>query len=281
METQPTGVDPVAYSVRVYRFLLKAYPSRFRREYGSDMLQVFQDCCRQASHRNGTNGMLRLWAVTLIDFLHSVFEQHIQKEIEMSRSQLIKWSGWALILGSLAFLITFAADSLAASVISSILLAAGLVGLRARFGKNAGRFGRTILLAGVIGTVVLYALLAVLYLFQSAIHLQASGNFNPDSLWVLLFGGPAVVLLALALFGLAALRTRPMPRLNWLPLLAGIWFPVIYLLIAGYIFTNFGRYPYQYQTQTAMYILFTIQFVALCGLGALLAADAPRAMAPA
>jgi len=199
----------------------------------------------------------------------------------MSKSQFIKLTGWAFILGSFGF-ITILADSnsltLAGSVISSILLAVGMLGLRARYGENVGGFGRNILLIGVIGMVLLYIVLASLALMYSfgvllVILIQAKG------LWILLFGGPAVVLLGLTLFGLAALRSKPMVRLNWLPVFAGIWYPVVYFFLAGYIFTHNGAYPQQ--NQTAIQMIFSIQFIALCVLGFILITDTRQEMATA
>jgi len=200
----------------------------------------------------------------------------------MSKSRFIKLSGPAFILGSFGFLTLIVKSdelALAGSVISSILLAAGMLGLRARHGENAGGFGRNILLAGVIGMVLLYVILASLALLYSAGILSAMRIQLSSSLWILLFGGPAVLLSALTLFGLAALRSKPMVRLNWLPVFAGIWYPVFYFFLFGYLFTRNGVYPAQYQT--GFDVLFLVQFIALCTFGAVLAADIPREMAAA
>jgi len=224
--------------------------------------------------------MVRLWAITLLDFLRSVVEQHLQKETHMSKSQLIRFSGWAFILGGFAFIISLPTDSFAWSVISSILLATGLLGLRARYGEKAGGFGRSILLIGVIGAVVLYMVLAsIAIMYYSGVQSVTLLHAVENGLWILLFGGPAITLLGLTLFGLAALRSKPMPRLNWLPFVAGIWYPVWYLFMAGYLSTNNGAYPTQYQTGFNM--LFLIQFIALCVFGAFLSTDSPQDMATA
>ncbi len=195
----------------------------------------------------------------------------------MSKSQFVKLSGWALILGSFAFMMSILGDSLAASLISSILLAAGMLGLRARYGENAGSFGRNILLIGVIGMVLLYMVLMSFWVLY-AMQIQALRNPN-QNLWILLFGGPAIILLALTLFGLIALRDKPMARLNWLPVFAGIWYPVIYFFIFGYIFTNNGAYPVQYQT--AINMMMFVQSIALCALGLILVTDTSQEMATA
>jgi hypothetical protein len=68
-----------------------------------------------------------------------------------------------------------------------------------------------------------------------------------------------------------------MPRLNWLPAFAGIWYPVFYFFLASYLFTHNGVYPGQYQT--AFNIMFLIQFLALCAFGAVLLNDATQEIA--
>jgi hypothetical protein len=67
----------LAASERVYRALLAAYPTRFRREYGSDMAQVFSDCCRTAYRCHGLPGLLRLWTYTLLDLLTTAPREHM------------------------------------------------------------------------------------------------------------------------------------------------------------------------------------------------------------
>src|SRR6185503_13960819 len=66
------GVSP-----RVYRLLLLAYPADFRREYGSQMTQVFRDCCRQQVQQAGTLGLLRVWFQALRDLVQTVPYEHL------------------------------------------------------------------------------------------------------------------------------------------------------------------------------------------------------------
>jgi hypothetical protein len=88
-----------------------------------------------------------------------------------------------------------------------------------------------------------------------------------------------LVLLGLTLYGLTALRSKLMARLNWLPLFAGIWYPAMYFFLAGYLFTNNGAYPNQYQV--AFDLVFAIQFIALCGLGIFLVTESRQELATA
>ena len=203
----------------------------------------------------------------------------------MSKSKLIKFSGWAFILGSFAFVtIMSGSDALAfpGSVISAILVAVGLSGLRARYGERAGGFGGNILRASVIGIILFYLILvllvlAVLVLFGIRSH-QAE-SLAQSGLWLLLVGGPAVGLLGLTLFGLTSLRNKPMSQLNGLPVVTGIWYPLVYLFLAIFLFTHHGAYPHKYHN--AMQMMFLIQFATLCVFGAIVAGDAPQEIAAA
>ena len=96
MRSRSTDLPIVAFSTSLYRLLLTAYPAQFQQEYGPQMVQVFQDCCLRALRQGGTNGMVRLWAVTLLDLIQSVISEYRQKEVDMSKSQLIKFSGYPM-----------------------------------------------------------------------------------------------------------------------------------------------------------------------------------------
>jgi hypothetical protein len=203
------------------------------------------------------------------------------KEIDMSKSQFVKFSGWAFILGSFSFATILTGSdppAIPGSVISAILLAVGMVGLRAGYGERANSLGRNmLLLVGMLGPILWVIVIAFMAFMYS------SGNLTitqiEKGLWILIFGGPAITLLGLTLFGLAALRSKPMARLNWLPVFAGIWYPAVYFFLAGYLFTHNGIYPGQYQT--AFNMIFLMQFIALCVFGYALATDTFREMATA
>ena len=62
-------------SPRVYALLLFAYPAEFRREYGSQMTQVFRDSHRDR-RKAGKLGLLTLWLNTLADLIQSASNEH-------------------------------------------------------------------------------------------------------------------------------------------------------------------------------------------------------------
>lgn len=189
----------------------------------------------------------------------------------MSKSELIKSSGWAFIAGAVAFITLLSrSDPIAipGSVVSAILLAVGMSGLRTAYGECVGSVGRSMLLLGMLGPVGW----VIGLVFMGIMGVEAIEK----GLWVLLFVGPAISLLGLTLFGLTALVSKPMPRLNWLPLLVGIWYPVAYTFLS---YDLLHKRVVTDQYLPALVVIALIQFLALCILGAVLIDDSSKELA--
>src|SRR5437868_270998 len=75
----------IAVSEHLYQQLLGAYPAAFRHLYGSQMTQVFLDCCRVAYQQSGTRGVLQLWIPTLGDLVRNVIAEHSSMLIQKLR----------------------------------------------------------------------------------------------------------------------------------------------------------------------------------------------------
>ena len=192
----------------------------------------------------------------------------------MLKSEYTKFSGWAFVAGAFAFLTilsTSDAIQIPGSVLSSMLLAGGMSGLREGYGERIGRLGRNMLLLGMFGPALW--VIGIVFMILMGVEAVQKG------LWVLLFVGPAISLLGLTLFGLTALVSKPMPRLNWLPLLAGIWYPVAYILFSIYDISHRGVFPDQYIP--AIVLTVVIQFITLCSLGFTLIEDSSKELATA
>lgn len=158
----------------------------------------------------------------------------------MPKLELIKLSGWTFIAGAFVFLtILTGSDPIAlpGSVISTLLLVSGMLSLRAGYGETLNRLGRNMLLLGVIGPILLCIIIASMAMIYSAGNLT-DADVETKGLWIVIFGGPAFSLPGLTLFGLAALGSKPMARLNWLSVFAGIWYPIFYFFLAGYLRTE-------------------------------------------
>ena len=187
----------------------------------------------------------------------------------MSKPDLIKKSGCFFVAGAFAFITILSNSdpiSIPGSLVSAILLAVGMSSLRRGYGERISRLGGNMLLLGMSGP----ALWVIGIVFMATAGAEAVGK----GLWVLLFVGPAISLLGLTLFGLTALVSKPMSRLNWLPLLTGIWYPVTYVLFSIYDISRKGVFPDQYVPQ--LVLMMVIQFLALCILGFVLIDNSSR-----
>jgi hypothetical protein len=199
----------------------------------------------------------------------------------MSKPELIKRSGWTFIAAALAFA-TILSDSVDVQIpgswMSALLLAIGLLSLQGSYGESASRLNRNILLLGAIGTILWNMILASLIAMSSSGILHTTPAHG-QRFWIVAFGGPAVALLALTLFGLTTWSSQPVSRWNWRAALAGTWYPVVYFFLFAYLISHNGRLPDPYWPLVKF--TFVIQFFALLVLGVALVADEPQEPATA
>jgi hypothetical protein len=151
----------------------------------------------------------------------------------MKNKGTVRLSGWALIVGALGFAFGFVVQSLAPAVrlgvsgleeagwfsifASLFLVGIGLLGARARYGGRAGTAGSALLLVGAIGGFA-----------ASTGGIDLLYQFTPDW-WVITWAGILVMFTCTMGFGVVAIRRRPHPRWNWLPILSGA-FPIALLI---------------------------------------------------
>jgi hypothetical protein len=62
----------IAIGVALYTALLDLYPRAFRREFGSDMIQDFEEATHEAWTTTGWRGVLSLWLFTGLDIACSL-----------------------------------------------------------------------------------------------------------------------------------------------------------------------------------------------------------------
>lgn len=245
------------------------------------MAQVFRDCCLRAVRQGKGNEMLKLWAMTLFDFIRSVVEQHLKKETDMSKPQFIRLSGWAFMLGAVLFLVFFIGHFLEAThsvyywrlnrffnqtaytlsfFVSLIPFAIGMLGLWARYGETIGSLGRTILLIGALAP-------ALSYIGSLLVE-------TDDGYWVVSMAGNLLLFTCLTLFGVLATQRKPLLRWNSLPIIAGILFPVFFLFSTnGFVLAR--------QYAEFVFPIMAIQSIALIVLGYVLQADVVEETSPA
>lgn len=157
----------------------------------------------------------------------------------MNNPSFIRVSGWLMILGAVAFLPGAIAMlfwesqtlrwspsvmQLAAFAVfwAPVLLAVGMLGLRARYKLGGG----VLLFGAVVGGLLV--IVGTLVQFLTPDYSVSEAYYG---VWL---GGVLVLNLCLSIFGMMALLEKPLPRWNWLPLVAGAW--ILFLpLLAGII----------------------------------------------
>jgi len=102
-----------------------------------------------------------------------------------------------------------------------LLFTIGMIGLKVRFGQVSGRLGNIGLMIAIAGGGLA---------FLSSIPLFALWVVYEGIWWVIWISSMLVLFTGLFLFGIDAFRKKPFPRWNAVPLLTGVWFPVLGLI---------------------------------------------------
>jgi len=147
-----------------------------------------------------------------------------------------------------------------------ILITLGLLGLRARYGEQAGNTAKMALGAGVLGGVAGVV----------SNILWTRGYENGRSLMNI---SMAVMFAGLFVFGLVALREKPMPHGNGLPALAGFWWP--FIVIRSMYHQVTGHWQNENVPFWLSFSLFSGMSFFLAWLGYVLQSDAPPEQAAA
>jgi hypothetical protein len=137
-------------SQHFYRLLLVLYPTEFRRGYGEQMEQAFNDLCRDEA-RGGVGGALwRVWPRVLMDLARAAPAEHWQSFLQkMGGNKKLRTDAPALVL--CAALIVLATSLLAyarSSSVSSLLFYGPILDAFA----SVGVFGNAITFAAARAT---------------------------------------------------------------------------------------------------------------------------------
>ncbi|MDQ2714247.1 MAG: hypothetical protein M3Z08_05005 [Chloroflexota bacterium] len=79
----------ITFSAWLFALFLRAYPASFRQAYGSRMVRVFRDSCRDALQRRGLAGLIWLWWSTFSDLLFSACLERWQVLKKEARSMAL------------------------------------------------------------------------------------------------------------------------------------------------------------------------------------------------
>ncbi len=127
----PSSPWIISFSVRIYQWLIRMGPIKFRREYGSHIVQVFRQCCRDAYQEQGVYGVMRLWlpmfgeavAGMLVEHLcslRSLYERMGQMLLGMRRSMLITLGAFIFFAMAYLFLMRVADPRRPLDVVASV-----------------------------------------------------------------------------------------------------------------------------------------------------------------
>lgn len=200
----------IPLSILIYRALLTLYPADYRREYGHHMLQVFGDCLRDASVRDGASGVFQLWASTLVDLVNTVIEERSRQRIQLDGRLFVRLSGLAAMAGGALWIhvvMTMASrpagvaggihrkteDLMSELLIAMVLIVIGLAGAHARQFRHSRWWGIPGVVA-IVGGAVLFWLSPLL-----------------DS-WALAGAGYVLLIAGSVLSGILMLAGRALPR---------------------------------------------------------------------
>ena len=177
----------------------------------------------------------------------------------MSKSDFVRLSGRAFIIGAISFLpasilqLDYESRTISPLMINTffwapLLLVAGLLGLRVRY-----KIGSGVLLFGAI----LGGLLLIVGILGQSLAPYYSVAATYFGVWM---GGLLVLHICLFIFGILIFIKKPLPRWNWIPLFAGMWVPLL-LLLSG-ILGN-GDSPSQKIFVIAVSVIMTVAQVML------------------
>ena len=191
-------------SGRIYTLLLMVYPANFRREFEPDMAQVFRDKCRAELANRGVPGLMRVWLSVLLDWVKSVFEQHIREAFHMSgRQWFIRVGALAAMAGGLLglYLLTQSPNSYGnyhwngrSAPLAAFLFALGLGGAIAAHQKEFNRLGWLGMIVAIAGLILMGLGYAI------------------ESLWVFIFFGPLIIVpIGAIMLGFSIYRNVTLP----------------------------------------------------------------------
>jgi hypothetical protein len=216
----------ISLSESIYRALLIVYPAEYRREYGSLMVQVFRDVCRDSYRRQGLMGILLWWCSTLLDLALTAFQERRKVRVMISKQSFAQLAGVFLIAGGACSAIGalsqlqpddhysyYGVYQLLLLLIAPgfFLTGLGCIALALRYGQELNTARKWLLILSGVGSLA------------SALSMVAM--LIIDDLWNVWTSTTVVYFVLLAAFGLLHVFKPVLPCFRALPLMiAGGWF---------------------------------------------------------
>lgn len=95
--------EMVGLSRRVYGKLLAAYPKRFRELYGEEMVDLFEDECREQVENGDRRRLLRVWIGALADLASNAA---LERGRYTMGASVVRWGGFLAVAGGLLLAIS-------------------------------------------------------------------------------------------------------------------------------------------------------------------------------
>ncbi len=258
---------------RIYRRLLRLYPTAFRARYAEPMAQLFADQLRDGREAGAPAGSLRLWARTVGDLITSALSQHLERDRTVARSAATvpSFSARALgIAGVLAGLVLIIPAVIAIDdvwyppriMLFNALVIALAAGLHRRQAAASPRLALT------AGALVILANVWFLGLVMLGV-----GDVNPfgTSIGLVIVGSGVLLWTAAAMYGAASLAIGAFSRWGAILLVIGSLVGITGLDRFGLTHGDFGAF-----FDTAAQVGIALNGVGWILLGAELALRVPR-----
>jgi hypothetical protein len=221
-------------SKQIYGFLLRFYPKRYRQEFGEEMKYVFSETLNDAYAVNGEQGIIYLWARTIMDAGQSLIVQHVENlkegaSMKIKNTNILMQNKNILLIAlaaALILLVPFIAmqftDDVTWSLIDFAFAGALLFGTGLAFELITRKAG-TIAYRAAVGLALVAAMLLVW--INLAVGIIGSED-NPANM---LYLGVLAILFLGAL--IARFRSQGMVRTLFAAALAQVLVTVIALMI--------------------------------------------------
>jgi hypothetical protein len=234
---------------RVYRLLLYAYPTPFRREYGFDMAQAFRADTHDTLQESGMAGLIGLWLLTFTDLLKTAFAEHIWEVFHMRIEKLQRLSGPAAAIGgplwAFSIIWVFGFEPrinwevlvyvlAVVALLSGLLMGVGLGGLYRCLPTSTRPANRLTFGLSLLGLVLYNAVAIILFL--------TGQNRLEEFTLIAVYGSFFAYYLGIAGMGLIAISRQALGRWNFAPLAVGalgLLFVVVVPKVVGGLAQNF------------------------------------------
>ena len=228
-------------SLRLYRVLLRLYPTAFRTRFADEMVQQLGDQLRDAGRAPG--GVASVWFRTLGDLLVTAASERIRRDTAVAQSLVApsptsRLLGLAGIVGGVVLLAAFVVEippdlNLVRLVLFNV--GSGAIAL-AVHGRQASRAPR---LSGAVATAVIVANAWYIAMLVLAIGRPVFPEPDPEFRRIAFYAG-AAMWLSDAAFGLVAFRLRAVPRWAGLALAIGTFLGFIGMGNFGLVSGDYG-----------------------------------------